>query len=71
MPLSLAVQIPGASSHNRRDLTLMSRQISERTVELLPQAEVAIHPSRQSRDAIAQHPEAVATAIASFVEAHS
>jgi pimeloyl-ACP methyl ester carboxylesterase len=49
-------------------LTLMSRQISERVVQLLPQARVVIVPG-VSHALPLQDPDAVAQAIASFVRA--
>ena len=51
-------------------LTSMSRQISERTVELLPQAEVIIIPGANHALPL-QDPEAAAKAIASFIDARS
>ncbi len=51
-------------------LMSMSRQISERTVELLPQAEVIIIPGANHALPL-QDPEAAAKAIASFIDARS
>jgi len=51
-------------------LASMSRQISERTVALLPQAEVMIIPGVNHALPL-QDPEAVAKAVASFVDARS
>jgi pimeloyl-ACP methyl ester carboxylesterase len=51
-------------------LVLMSQQISERTKQLLPQAQVLIIP-RVNHASPLQDPETVAKAIASFVSGSS
>ena len=51
-------------------LALMSRQVSERTVQLLPQTQVVIIP-RVNHAMPLQEPEAVARVVASFVRSQS